>query len=139
MSIADGLRSLVGKTEAFIGNNPAASIGIASAGGALVGASAVAIAKRKKRTRRAPAKRRSTARKPRKRARTRAKPRKRARPRAKRKVKYARTAGKRRDTSTRRIRMTKNGQPYIIMASGKARFISKASARASRSRKGGRY
>jgi len=53
--------------------------------------------------------------------------------------KYARTAGKRKDTSHRRIRMTKNGQPYIIMASGKARFISKKSARLSRKRKGGRY
>jgi hypothetical protein len=35
--------------------------------------------------------------------------------------------------------MTKNGQPYVIMASGKARFISKKSARSSRKRKGGRY
>jgi len=50
-----------------------------------------------------------------------------------------RTAGKGKDTSTRRIRQTKHGQPYIILASGKARFISKASARASRKRKGGRY
>lgn len=52
---------------------------------------------------------------------------------------YARTAGKRKDTSRKRIRMTKNGQPYVIMASGKARFISKRSARLSRKRKGGRY
>jgi hypothetical protein len=35
--------------------------------------------------------------------------------------------------------MTKTGQPYVILKSGKARFISKASARASRKRKGGRY
>jgi len=55
------------------------------------------------------------------------------------KPKYARTAGKARDRSTRRIRMTKNGQPYIILASGKARFISKKSAAASRKKKGGRY
>ena len=53
--------------------------------------------------------------------------------------KYARTAGKRKDRSTKRIRMTKNGQPYIILKSGKARFISKRSARLSRKRKGGRY
>lgn len=52
---------------------------------------------------------------------------------------YARTAGKRKDTSHRRIRQTKNGQPYIILASGKARFIKKSSARNSRKRKGGRY
>ena len=49
------------------------------------------------------------------------------------------TAGKRRDTSHRRIRQTKTGQPYIILASGKARFISKKSARISRRRRGGRY
>jgi len=50
-----------------------------------------------------------------------------------------RTAGKGRDTSTRRIRHTSNGQPYVIMASGKARFISKKSAKSSRKRAGGRY
>jgi len=44
-----------------------------------------------------------------------------------------------RDTSTRRIRHTKHGQPYVILKSGKARFISKASAKRSRKRKGGRY
>lgn len=49
------------------------------------------------------------------------------------------TAGKRKDTSHRRIRYTKNGQPYVIMASGKARFIKKKGARTSHRRKGGRY
>lgn len=53
--------------------------------------------------------------------------------------KYARTAGKGRDTSTRRIRMTKNGQPYVILKSGKARFIKKSSAKRSRKLKGGKY
>jgi len=53
--------------------------------------------------------------------------------------KTPRTAGKGRDTSTRRIRYTKNGQPYIIMSSGKAKFISKRGAKASHKRKGGRY
>jgi len=57
----------------------------------------------------------------------------------KRRNHYARTAGKRKDTSHKRIRMTKHGQPYIILASGKARFIKKSSARNSRRRKGGRY
>ena len=54
-------------------------------------------------------------------------------------LKYARTAGKGKDTSTRRIRMTKNGQPYVILRSGKARFIKRSSARRSRKLKGGRY
>ena len=49
------------------------------------------------------------------------------------------TAGKRRDSSRRRIRYTKNNQPYIILSSGKARFISKRSVSNSRKRSGGRY
>jgi membrane protein YqaA with SNARE-associated domain len=49
------------------------------------------------------------------------------------------TARKRKDTSHRRIRYTKNGQPYIILSSGKARFIPKKSARISHKRKGGKY
>jgi hypothetical protein len=56
-----------------------------------------------------------------------------------RKQKQPHTAGKRKDTSHRRIRYTKNNQPYIILASGKARFISNKSAGNSRRRKGGRY
>jgi len=57
-----------------------------------------------------------------------------------------RTAGKKPDTSRRRIRYTKNGQPYVIKyrnINGKRRkmamFISKRSAKASRKRSGGRY
>jgi hypothetical protein len=52
---------------------------------------------------------------------------------------YPHTAGKRKDTSHKRIRRTKNGAYYVILASGKARFISKKSALASKRRKGGRY
>ena len=53
--------------------------------------------------------------------------------------KTPRTAGKGKDRSTKRIRHTKKGQPYIILKSGKARFIKKSSARRSRRLKGGRY
>lgn len=49
------------------------------------------------------------------------------------------TAGKRRDTSHKRIRYTKTGQPYIIMASGKARFIKKKGAKRAHKTPGGRY
>jgi len=42
-------------------------------------------------------------------------------------------------TSHRRIHKTKTGQPYIILASGKARFIKRKSARISKKRRGGRY
>lgn len=50
-----------------------------------------------------------------------------------------RTAGKRKDTSHRRIRYTRKGQPYIITGSGKAKFIKKRGARVAHKRRGGRY
>ena len=40
---------------------------------------------------------------------------------------------------TKAIHYTKKGQPYIILRSGKARFITKRGAKMSRRRKGGRY
>jgi len=96
------------------------SLGGLALGGAVLGG--VALARRSKRRK---AKRKQARRK--------------ARRSVKRYRRTPRTAGKRRDTSTRRIRHTKNGQPYIILRSGKARFIKKRSARSSRKRKGGRY
>jgi len=56
-----------------------------------------------------------------------------------RKRKTPHTAGKRRDTSRRRIRYTSKGQPYVIGRNGKAKFISKRSAKSSYKRKGGKY
>lgn len=56
-----------------------------------------------------------------------------------RKQKQPYTAGKRKDRSRKRIRYTKNNQPYVLLANGKARFISKKSVRMSRRRKGGKY
>ena len=50
-----------------------------------------------------------------------------------------RTAGKRKDTSHKRIRYTKKGQPYVIMGNGRARFIKKSGAKRSHKQKGGRY
>lgn len=50
-----------------------------------------------------------------------------------------RTAGKGKDRSTKRIRYTKKGQPYVITRSGKAKFIKKSSAKRSHKQKGGRY
>jgi len=56
------------------------------------------------------------------------------------------TAGKRPDTSRRRIRFTKKGQPYVIVYRNingtrrkMAKFITKKSAKMSRRRVGGRY
>lgn len=59
--------------------------------------------------------------------------------RSRRKKRYPHTAGKRRDTSHRRIRFTKRGQPYIILRNGKARFIKMKNVKRSRKMKGGRY
>lgn len=126
--LTDGLENALASVSSEFGNilsNPiAAGVGGAIVGGSIVGV--VAAASRRKKSR--PRKKKSV----RKRSSNRRGARKRS-------PKYARTAGKRKDTSRRRIRMTKNGQPYVILASGKARFIKKSSAKLSRKRKGGRY
>ena len=44
-----------------------------------------------------------------------------------------------RHRGTKQIHYTKHRQPYIILPSGKARFIKKSSAKRSRKLKGGRY
>jgi len=49
------------------------------------------------------------------------------------------TAGKGKDRSKKRIRYTSNGQPYIIIKGGKARFIKKSSAKRSHKQQGGKY
>jgi len=123
--LTSGISERLSSIEKLSGNPVVTAIGGAVAGGLVVGTVAAVVSRRKKSTRKASSKKRRKA-------------------SAKRKVKkrsykYARTAGKRKDTSSRRIRMTKNGQPYVILKSGKARFIKKTSARTSRKRKGGRY
>jgi len=106
--------------------NPLLSAGLAAGAVGVAGiTTAVAIRSRKRKSK--------------KRTSGRSSKRSRSNSRKSRPYKYARTAGKRKDTSKRRIRMTKTGQPYVILASGKARFIKKTSARLSRKRKGGRY
>lgn len=109
----------------FVSKNPIIStVGAVSTVGLAAGAITVA----RKRKSRATKKRKSSVRR-----------RKTSKRRSHRKCRGARTAGKRKDTSTRRIRMTKNGQPYVILKSGKARFIKKSSCRRSKKVKGGRY
>jgi len=58
---------------------------------------------------------------------------------AKRGRRTPRTAGKGKDRSRKRIRYTKNGQPYVLLKNGKARFIKRTSAKRSHRQKGGRY
>jgi len=116
----------------YLGRNTGAVL--AGAGGVLVGTAlgaGVAAAVGKGKTASVPSRKRKAKKGTRKKASR--KTRRKSRP------SYARTAGKGKDRSTKRIRMTKNGQPYVIMKSGKARFIKKTSARTSRRRKGGRY
>lgn len=104
----------------------AAATGVGVVGGAIAGSvvtAAVIKRKRKKSVKSKRSKKRnSTNRKRRKRGR-----------------RTPRTAGKGKDRSTKRIRYTKNGQPYVITRSGKAKFIKKSSARQSHKKKGGRY
>lgn len=53
------------------------------------------------------------------------------------KKKPKRKFGLRKAVRSKKIKTTKNGQPYIILANGRARFIKKKSARIARKRKGG--
>ena len=115
------------------GNAGLLSVGVGSlAVGGVLGASTVLAAKsvNKRKKRKIKANARKSRRRPSSRTSCHRKRRSRRTPR---------TAGRGRDTSTRRIRYTKKGQPYIIMASGKARFIKKSGAKRSHKRKGGRY
>ena len=100
---------------------------IAGSSGALIGgalgmAAGYAIGRRK-------AKRKSRSRKPIRKA---------VRNRRKKRKGYQK-GRKHKYTSHKRIHYTKNGQPYIIVAGGKARFIKRKSARISKKRRGGRY
>lgn len=103
----------------------ATSVGVVAAGGVLGAVAAV-----KKRRKKKSVKRRKNINRRTRRARRRKSSRRRYTPH---------TAGKRKDTSHKRIRYTKNGQPYIILRSGKARFIKQTSAKRSHRQKGGRY
>lgn len=109
----------------FISENPLKSAAIATTGAVLAsGAVALAVRKKKSKKRTKKSSRKTRTRRKSKKTRRRHTP---------------RTAGKGKDRSTKRIRYTKNGQPYVITRSGKAKFIKKTSAKRSRKLKGGRY
>jgi hypothetical protein len=130
-----GVVSLVSSAEQFIKDN-IGTIGAGVGGLAVGSALGVATGLKMARARRKTTRKRKT----RKSHPATRKKRKTRRIQHKRRVRRTpRTAGKRKDTSHKRIRHTKKGQPYIILASGKARFIKKSSARQSRKRKGGKY
>lgn len=120
-------KSTTGLVSEFVRNNPVISGGAIALGGATIVSGLVVASK--SRTKKKTTKKRTT----KKRKKTKSK---------KRKTKGRRTphtAGKRKDRSTKRIRYTKKGQPYVITRSGKAKFIKKSSAKRSHRMKGGRY
>lgn len=145
-SLQDGLQTAIGEVSEFITEHPigvaAGAAGVVALGTGLVVAARIRRKKKAKRKVKKKVKRISRRRKLR--FGSAAYRKKYCRNKRKHKKRYSKqkkpyTAGKRKDTSRRRIRYTKNNQPYVILASGKARFISKKSARHSRRRKGGRY
>lgn len=118
-SLTDGITNLIGTP---IGAATAGAIGGVVVGAGVGALAATAISKsRKKRSSKSKRKKNS-----------------RSGNRRRRKY-YPRTAGKAKDRSTKRIRYTKKGQPYVIKANGRAMFIKKSSAKKSRKLKGGRY
>jgi len=122
-SAMDTLKDGFQQVETFVANNPiATAVGGSAAvlGGGLAIASLVKRKKRKKKTKHKYS-------------------RKKSRSTRKRSRRTPRTAGKGKDRSSKRIRYTKKGQPYIIKSDGRARFIKMSSASQSHKRKGGRY
>lgn len=112
----------VGSATEFIRKSPVTS-GVAVAGGVLAGATIIQIVRKRK------AKKKTARRK---------RPQK---PKARRKKKSRVIPSKKKrwygKTRSKKIFTTKKGQPYVILSSGKARFIKKSRASAMRKRKGG--
>lgn len=110
----------VGSAEQFVRKNPITS-SVAVAGGLLAGGTVVQILRKKRKAvGKAKTKRKAT---------TKTKKRKSRKAPSKKKW-YGKTR-------SNKIKMTKKGQPYVILASGKARFIKKSRAKSMKKRKGG--
>jgi len=131
-NVLSKIDNAAGQASEFVRQNPATSAATIAGGAAATGLGITAIQIIKKK-RAASKKKKAT----KKKTTTRKKTKKKRTLRKGQKRPY--TAGKRRDTSTRRIRYTKNNQPYVILKSGKARFIKKSSVRRMRKLKGGKY
>ena len=115
----------------LVKEHPLATTAIgASLGAVAIGGTAIAVSRARRSKSKTTRKKKTKKAKKKTKKRTKKKTRKRYTPR---------TAGKGKDRSTRRIRYTKKGQPYVITKSGKAKFIKKSSAKRSHKLKGGRY
>ena len=115
----------------YIGDSSIMGIGIAGASGLAIGGGLGYYAGKRSARKKSKSRKKSTHRSSRKRNNKHSS--------MSRKQKQPHTAGKRKDTSHRRIRWTKNNRPYIIKGNGKARFISMKSVKQSKKRKGGKY
>jgi len=124
-TIAGGVES----TSEFARKQPVTSA-VTVGGGLLAGVAAIQIVRKKRKPS-------TSTTKTKKKKKTTSKTKKKSKKKSKQRQPH--TAGKGKDTSTRRIRFTKNNQPYVILASGKARFIKKSSVKRMRKRKGGKY
>ncbi len=121
--LKNGITGTIESIGGVVSNNPSAVIGSALVGGALVGATTAAIISRKK------ASSKSSRKKHKKITHTKRGLKQDRKRRSKQKWEVAYQKRKRKKKSHSRSRKgkhyTKNGQPYIILASGKARFVKK--------------
>lgn len=125
--IGSSIVQSVGTASEFVRKNPVtSSVGVA--GGVLAAGTIIQIARKR---RKKPSKRKKKV------TRSRKKKRPTRRKVSKKRGRVHKHKGKHR--GTKRIHMTKKGQPYIILASGKARFIKKSSASRMKKLKGGHY
>lgn len=144
MGIGDEFKEGLTNVQNLIGENPFASVGTAAVVGAGVGAGVTGLVmsaskKRKKKTKKSKKKSSKSKKKSRKLKFGSPAWRKKYMRKKRKGRRTPRTAGKGKDRSSKRIRYTKRGQPYIIMRNGRARFIKRSSARSSHKLKGGRY
>lgn len=144
--IQDGIGNTITKIQGIVGSASPTVVGSAAGAGAVIGASVIGIAALKKRRSKKTKKKSRSSRKKRK-----GRGRKlkfgskayRKKYLGKGKHKHRSSAGGKLTRHTHRktkgIHYTSKGQPYIIMSSGKARFIKKSGAKRSKKQKGGRY
>ena len=127
-SLESSIIQNVGSASQFVRKNPITS-SVSVAGGVLAGGTIIQIARKRRKKASVSKKKKSRSRKK--------KPTTRRKVSKKRGGRVHKHKGKHR--GTKQIHMTKKGQPYIILASGKARFIKKSSASRMKKLKGGRY
>lgn len=127
-SLLQSVDSGIGEATEYVRKNPVTSAA-SVAGGVLAGGTVVQIVRNRSKKRAASKTKNKTSSKTKK---TKSSNRK----RKSNKSKKNKSGSK---SSRGKIKHTKKGQPYIILPSGKARFISKKSEKARKKRKGGYY